>query len=92
MSDFYEILKGVPLPSRGEKYGLCATLRKMDCGDCIAVSAERRMSIYSCARSVGAKVKTRSNADGTLTVWRTDSPVSVDVNSSDLSIKKSIFE
>ena len=71
MSNVYEIQKGVPLPSREGK-GLCATIRLMACGDSITVPSDRHLSVHTSARSVGAKVRTRSNGDGTVTVWRID--------------------
>ena len=69
----YIIKKGVPVPSRvrGE---LSATIRRMSYGDCIAIPAEQHINVHTCARAVGAKVKTRSNKDGTVNVWRVDSP------------------
>lgn len=72
MPDEYEIRKDVPMPASKGKSGLCATLRKMTCGNSITIPAEQQLSVYTCARSVGAKIKTQKEADGTVTVWRTD--------------------
>ena len=74
MTDLYEIRKDVPMPSEGGRNGLCATIRRMSSGDSIVISAGQHLSVHTSARSVGAKVKTRSNKDGTVTVWRIDSP------------------
>ena len=66
---FYEIQKGVPIPSKG----LVGTIRKMEYGDSIVVPAGRHLGIHTCAHAAGAKVRTRSNKeDGTVTVWRID--------------------
>ena len=65
----YVIRDGVPLPSAGKTTGLSATLRRMTVGQSTDVPAEQRVSVHACARSVGAKVRTRSNEDGTVTVW-----------------------
>jgi hypothetical protein len=64
----FEIRKGVPVPSKG----LTDTIRKMECGDSIVIPIDRRVAAHTSARSIGAKVRTRSNHDGTLTVWRID--------------------
>lgn len=72
MTPIYEIRKDVPIPSDGGKQSLCATLKKMTCGDSIIIPADQHLSVHSSARSVGAKVKTKSNKDGTVTVWRVD--------------------
>lgn len=64
----FEIRKGVPVPPKG----LTDTIRKMECGDSIVIPVDRRVAAHTSARSIGAKVRTRSNHDGTLTVWRVD--------------------
>lgn len=73
----YEIHKGVPVPPKG----LIDTIRKMECGDSIVIPVSRRVAAHTSARSIGARVKTRSNQDGTLTVWRIDSPGSLGAES-----------
>jgi hypothetical protein len=72
----YEIRKGIPVPSKG----LVDTLRQMEYGDSIVIPAGQHLGVHTCARSVGAKVKTRSNKDGTVTVWRIDKPAIIDRN------------
>lgn len=73
MSNAYEIRNSVPIPDgRNNGRGLSATIRRMVYGDSIVISSGQLTSVYTCARSVGAKVKTSSNKDGTLTVWRID--------------------
>jgi len=66
----YTIRRGVPIP---RAKGLSGAIKSMGHGDCIDIPAAQQMSVHSCARSVGARVKTRGNGDGTVTVWRTDS-------------------
>jgi len=73
LTDIYEIRKDIPLPAAGGKNGLCAAIRRMTCGDSIVVPAGQHTCVHASARSVGAKVKTKSNKDGTVTVWRVDS-------------------
>jgi hypothetical protein len=69
----YEIQKGVPIvPSK--KTGLTDAIRKMVCGDSIVIPGHQISSAHPCAAAVGAKVTTRKNADGTVTVWRVDEP------------------
>lgn len=81
MSETYEIRKDLPIPeSRLRRTGLSDTIRRMECGDSITVPARQRLGVHACARSVGAKVKTRSNRDGTVTVWRIDQPLKVEGN------------
>lgn len=77
MPDEYEIRKDVPIAQSPSK-GLVAALRQMDYGDSIVISVDQHLSVHSCARSVGARVKTRSNKDGTVTVWRIDKSVEID--------------
>jgi hypothetical protein len=74
----YIIKKGVPVPSSA-RGGLSATIRRMSYGDCIVIPLEQYMSVHTCARSVGAKVRTQSNKDGTVNVWRIDSPPAAEV-------------
>ena len=74
----YEIRKGVPVPPRG----LTDTIRKMECGDSIVIPVNRRVAAHNSARSIGAKVKTKANHDGTLTVWRIDSGPAGDTSKS----------
>lgn len=69
LADIYEICKGIPV---GRTAGLCATLRKMECGDSIVIPLEQHASVHTCARRVGAKVKTRNTGEGTVMVWRVD--------------------
>jgi hypothetical protein len=75
LADIYEIRKDIPIPTPGGKDSLCAAIRRMSYGDSIVVPVEKHLGLHTSARSVGAKVKTRSNRDGTVTVWRIDSPV-----------------
>jgi hypothetical protein len=75
MTDSYEIRTDVPVPETTRATGLSAAIRQMNCGDSIVVPANRIYSAHACARSVGAKVKTQSNRDGTATIWRIDEPV-----------------
>jgi hypothetical protein len=75
LADIYEIRKDIPIPAPRGKDGLCAAIRRMRCGDSIVVPVEKHLGLHTSARSVGAKVKTRSNRDGTVTVWRIDSLV-----------------
>lgn len=72
----YEIRKGIPPPEKG----LVDTLRQMERGDSIVIPSNRHIGVHACAKSIGAKVKTRSNKDGTVTVWRVDDPVAIDKN------------
>ena len=72
MTDVYEIRKDIPMPAPEEKTGLCATIRRMAYGDSIVIAARQQMTVHTSAKSVGAKVKTRNNGDGTITVWRVD--------------------
>jgi hypothetical protein len=74
----YQIRKDVPIAKDWtDRTGLSATIRQMEYGDSIIIPAGQRISVHTCARSVGAKVKTRSNQDGTVTVWRVDAPAPV---------------
>lgn len=75
----YEIRKDVPIAENSQT-GLCAAIRQMKYGHSIVIPAGQRLSIHSCARSVGARVKTRSNGDGAVTVWRIDEPTKIDRN------------
>ena len=77
----YVIRKGVPVPSSA-RGGLSAAIRRMSYGDCITIPLEQYMSVHTCARSVGAKVRTQSNKDGTVNVWRIDSPPAAEVGPS----------
>jgi hypothetical protein len=67
----YEIHKGVPAPPTT----LASTIRQMECGESIDIPASKHLGVHTCARSVGARVKTRSNKNGTVTVWRIDRAV-----------------
>lgn len=69
----YVIKKGIPLPSRVTG-GLSGAIRGMSYGDCIVIPEKRHIGVHACARFVGARVKTRNNKDGTVNVWRVDSP------------------
>ena len=73
MPDTYEIRKNVPIvDGRGKGRGLAGTIRRMVYGDAIIIPAALQISVHTCARSVGAKVRTRRNDDGNVTVWRID--------------------
>lgn len=65
----YEIRDDIPLPSAGKTNGLSAAFRKMTVGQSVIVPAEQQVSIHACARSVGARMRTRNNGNGTVTVW-----------------------
>ena len=69
----FEIVKGGPLPDACRASGLTQTLRKMECGDSIVIPGIKLTSVHQCARQACVKVTTHRNADGTATVWRTDS-------------------
>ena len=69
----YVIKKGIPLPSRVTG-GLSGAIRGMSYGDCIVIPEKQHIGVHACARFVGARVKTRNNKDGTVNVWRVDSP------------------
>ena len=88
MSD-YEIRKGVPAPPVSKAKGLSATLRKMAVGDSIVIPAAQHLGVHTCARAVGAKVRTRSNGDGTVTVWCVVPSPAVPTSPSDGSVKRS---
>src|SRR5580704_9120699 len=75
----YEIKKDVPPSPAGRHTGLTATLRKMEYMDSIVVPADKLSSIHPCAAQAGAKVRTQKNADGTVTVWRIDSPAALHI-------------
>jgi hypothetical protein len=68
----FEIIKGNPIPSSSKQTGLTKTLRKMECMDSIVIPENKRSSVNSCATQAGIKIRTSSNKDGTVTVWRTD--------------------
>jgi hypothetical protein len=72
LANFYEIRTDIPIPEEGNKNGLAAAIRRMAYGNSIIIPSAQHMSVHTSARSVGAKVKTRSNKDGTITVWRID--------------------
>jgi hypothetical protein len=77
----HQIRKDVPIPQdRSTRTGLSATIRRMEYGDSTVIPGDQQMSVHTCARSVGARVKTRSNKDGTVTVWRIDEPIVIDRN------------
>jgi hypothetical protein len=44
----------------------------MECGDSIVIPLEQHASVHTCARRVGAKVKTRNTGEGAVMVWRVD--------------------
>ena len=69
----YKIRKDLPIPAGDKDRGLSATIRAMAYGDSLVIPAKQHLGVHACARSVGAKVKTKSNDDGTVTVWRVDS-------------------
>jgi len=64
----YEIRKGVPVPNSG----LTGIIRKMEYLDSVDIPGDKVSSVHPCASQAGAKVKTKKNSDGTVTVWRTD--------------------
>jgi hypothetical protein len=74
----YEIHKNVPVrEGRGGGRGLSGSIRRMNPGDSIVVPVNLSPSIHACARSVGAKVRTRRSDDGTtVTIWRLDQAAS----------------
>ena len=74
----YEIHKDVPVrEGRGGGRGLSGSIRRMNPGDSIIVPVDLSPSIHACARSVGAKVRTRRSDDGaTVTIWRLDQAAS----------------
>jgi hypothetical protein len=75
VAELYEIQKGVPAPSSDKKQpGLTKLIREMECGDCIVIPGDKISSVHPCAAQAKAKVRTRKNPDGTVTVWRTDEP------------------
>ena len=71
MADEYDIRKGIPLPlpPLSKQTGLTNTLRKMEYLDSIVIPGDKISSVHPCAGQAGAKVKTKKNADGTVTVW-----------------------
>jgi hypothetical protein len=75
VTDEYEIRKGIPLPQSNKQTGLTSAIRKMEYLDSITIPGDKISSVHPCASQAGAKVKTEKNADGTVTVWRVDLPV-----------------
>ena len=69
MVGLYEIKKGVPIPANA---GLTGIIRKMEYMDSVDIPGDKLSSVHPCASQAGAKVKTKKNSDGTVTVWRMD--------------------
>lgn len=73
MDSDYEIRRDVPMrEGRGGSRGLSGAIRRMGYGDSIVIPAAQQISAHACAKHVGAKVRTRKNEDGSVTIWRTD--------------------
>lgn len=75
----YEIRKDVPV-TQSRRTGLTEAIRNMVCGDSIVIPVNQISSAHPCATAVGARVTTRKNEDGTVTVWRIDEPFVVTEN------------
>lgn len=57
------------IPTLGSR-GLSDAIRRMAFDDKLVIPAAMQGSVHACARSAGAKMKTRSNDDGTVTIWK----------------------
>lgn len=69
----YVIRKNIPLPNqtkemRGAKVSI---IRKMEVGDSIIASSDRKLSWYPIARQIGRKVTIRSISPTEIAIWRT---------------------
>jgi len=69
-SENIQIEKGIEIPTIRNKTGITETLRKMQIGDSIAITA-RHCDIYIPAKRIGIKVTIRAISRTELRVWRT---------------------
>lgn len=71
----YEIESGIPTPEPNSRpNSLTSVLRRMKRGESTCVTAQQRTSVHGCARRAGVKIRTSTQPDGTLRVWRIDGP------------------